>query len=76
MAIETKYGIVVDSIPEDEPIMLFRGQDKAFVYLLSIYIFLCELIGSPEDHLRELRHKLYLIHAWQHENRDSVKVPD
>ncbi len=54
MGIDGKYGHVTierGTIADDEPVVVFRAQDKLLPGVLKIYRFLCEIAGSPERHL-------------------------
>lgn len=76
MATETKYGVCVQEIPEDEPIILFRAQDKVLPLLLVVYALICQLLGSPREHIDAIWTKRSKVERWQDENADKVKVPD
>lgn len=65
---DAKYGRVTlerGTIPDDEPVVVFRAQDKLLPKLLDIYRFLCEIAGSPERHLDLIRNSAANIRAWQ-----------
>lgn len=61
-------------IPDDEPLILFRAQDKLLTALLEYYNELCQQAGSPEEQLERVRERVELIREWQ--ERHSTKVPD
>lgn len=63
-------------VDENEPLILFRAQDKLVPELLEKYEELCRAAGSPEEHLNTLREKIDKIKKWQADNPDKVKVPD
>jgi hypothetical protein len=77
MGQDPKYGKVTlehGSIGEDEPVVVFRAKDKLLPALLSIYLELCALAGSPSRHLALIGEAQAIVEAWQAEN--ITKVPD
>jgi hypothetical protein len=78
MAIDRKYGHVTTehgTIGEDEPVVVFRSQDKLLPKLLKIYRFLCELAGSPAHHLAAIDDATRDVNAWQLAHGSKVRVP-
>jgi len=63
-------------IPEDEPLILFRAQDKLLVPLLEKYNELCINAGSPEGQVNLLEQRINEIKAWQATNQVKLKIPD
>jgi hypothetical protein len=63
-------------IPEDEPLMLFRGQDKLLPELLEKYNELCKNAGSPQDQLDKVAQQIEKIKQWQAANPNRLKTPD
>ncbi len=63
-------------IPEDEPLILFRGKDKLLPDMLRSYNELCRAAGADEAQLSVVEAKIKSIEAWQRANQDKVKVPD
>jgi hypothetical protein len=63
-------------IPEDEPLILFRGKDKLLPQLLEQYQQLCREAGSPEAHISTMQSDIDGIKEWQASHQDKVKVPD
>lgn len=63
-------------IPEDEPLILFRGKDKLLPELLAYYQELCRKAGSPEHQLQLLEERIGTIKEWQTAHPDRLKVPD
>lgn len=61
-------------IGDDEPVVLFRGQDQLLPDLLRKYLLDCIDAGSPIGHLKKIREVLSQIEEWQAVNR--TKVPD
>lgn len=58
MGIDSKYGRVTTefgTIGEDEPVIVFRAQDRLVPDLLKVYNIMCKLAGSPDHHM-ELVH--------------------
>lgn len=64
------------TIPDDEPLILFRGHDKLLVKLLKQYKELCQEAGSPARQLELLQEQIDAIEQWQSANQDKLKVPD
>jgi hypothetical protein len=79
MGYDMKYGIVTTErleIPEDEPVVVFRGRDRLLPALLNIYIELCDLAGCPQEHTGIATRTYEGIVTWQLENDDRVKDPE
>lgn len=77
MAIEFKYGKITlenGNIPDDEPVIVFRAQDMMVPYVLDAYYALCEVGGSPVEHLERIQDTQYRFIEWQ--NANETKVPD
>lgn len=68
MGIDGKYGRVTTefgNIGDDEPVVVFRAQDRLLPKLLKIYKILCELAGSPQHHLDLIHGAAMTVKAWQ-----------
>lgn len=79
MGIDNKYGRVTlehSTIGEDEPVVVFRAQDKLLPKVLDIYRFLCEIAGSPERHLDLISKSAADIRAWQAEHHTQTPRSD
>ena len=79
MGYDRKYGIVTTAfgdIPEDEPVIVFRGRDSQVPEMLANYLALCRAMGSPERHLRLVTEASDAIVTWQAEHPDRVRTPD
>lgn len=63
-------------IPDDEPLMLFRGKDSILPALLEQYLKLCQEAGSPPEHLNGIRQHSEELRAWQAAHPDRVRRPD
>ena len=77
MARDRKYGKVVlehGNIGEDEPVVVFRAQDKLLPKILAYYHLFCLKEGSPRRHLNIILNTKEVVEDWQSKN--SVKVPD
>lgn len=77
--ITTEYG----DIPDDEPVMLFRGRDAHLVALIEYYEQLCIRGGegavtepSPRHHLQAIRLNLERVREFQRNHPERVKVPN
>jgi hypothetical protein len=71
MAIDTKYGRVsteFGTIGEDEPVVVFRAQDRLLPKVLKMYRYFCELAGSPTHHLEIIDEAAQRIKRWQEGN--------
>ncbi len=79
MGIDNKYGRVTTehgSISDDEPVVVFRAQDKLLPKVLDIYRFLCEVAGSPDRHLDLINDSAIKVRAWQEENFTKTPSSD
>ena len=63
-------------IPDDEPLILFRGQDKLLPGLLKHYNQLCAQAGSPQTQIQAIEERIKAIEKWQTEHPERVKAPD
>jgi hypothetical protein len=63
-------------LPEDEPLILFRAQDKLLAQLLEHYKQLCQSAGSPENQVTLLQQLIDEVKAWQETHPERLKVPD
>lgn len=75
MAIDLKYGRVTTehgTIGEDEPVVVFRAQDKTLPYLLGIYLELCLTVGSPQRHIDAIERARRGVEEWQQSNPTQV----
>jgi hypothetical protein len=76
VARDGKYGQVQlenGTVPEDEEVVVFRGQDKLLPTLLRIYRLLCEDAGSPAFHLNLIAQRAREVEEWQKNN--GARVP-
>ena len=79
MGYDAKYGNVTTthgSIPDDEPVIVFRARDTTTPDLLAYYLMRCVKKGSPKRHLDLIVATIERFRRWQVENPDQVKVPD
>jgi hypothetical protein len=79
MGFDGKYGRVTTEhgdIPEDEPVIVFRAQDKLLPMVLAFYKTCCKSSGSPERHLDLIDESYEGVVQWQTDNQDKVKQPD
>jgi hypothetical protein len=76
MPIDNKYGRVTlenqRNIGDDEPVVVFRAQDRLLPKVLKVYRILCEVAGSPENHLRAIDAAAANVKAWQAENKTQT----
>lgn len=79
MPIDNKYGRVTverGTIGEDEPVVIFRAQDALLPKVLDIYRFLCEVAGSPSQHLTKIREAAQVVKGWQAQNYTKTPTSD
>ena len=79
MGYDGKYGKIATehgSIPDDEPVIVFRARDALACPLLSAYYGLCEKKGSPEFHLALIEQTYKTFADWQEAHPDQVRTPD
>lgn len=77
MSYDRKYGQVTTergSIGEDEPVVVFRAQDRLLPALLHAYWQLCDEAGTGMHHLHVISQRIADIQAWQESH--PVKTPD
>lgn len=77
MGFDGKYGRVTTEfgdIPDTEPVLVFRAQDKLLPSVLAEYYELAERAGSPGKHLDLIMDARDRVIAWQAEN--FTKVPN
>lgn len=78
MGYDRKYGKVTTefgNIGEDEPVVVFRAQDKTLPQVLAYAMKIAYDVGSPERHLKILQNTIGTVDFWQQENADKVKIP-
>lgn len=76
MAIDGKYGRVQTErgkIGEDEPVVVFRAQDKLVPAMLLVYRDMCDAAGSPAHHLELIDKTRINIERWQQDHH--VQIP-
>lgn len=76
MAQEQKYGEVITelgNIGKQEPVFLFRAQDRFTGPVLEYYESLCKVYGSSPEHLEAIRKARREIEDWQSVN--GCKLP-
>lgn len=77
MAIDLKYGRVETErgeIGEDEPVIVFRGQDGLARYVIEAYRQMAKEAGSPQKHLDGIEAVYQQFTTWQASN--FTKVPE
>jgi hypothetical protein len=75
---DNKYGQITlehGTIPEDEPVVVFRARDRFLPRLLEAYYQLCEAGGSPAFHLETIQESIDQANAWQMEHSDEIRTP-
>lgn len=79
MAIDLKYGRVYlehGIIGEDEPVVVFRAQDKLLPKVLAYYHLFCLKAGSPRRHLDMILDARDAIEKWQQTNHTKTPSSD
>ena len=79
MAIDGKYGRVQTergTIGDDEPVVVFRAQDRLLPQVLSYYETICRHEGSPERHLNAIKSAWITISAWQETHATKIPTSD
>lgn len=75
MALDSKYGRIQlerGTVGEDEPVVVFRAQDKLLLKVLSAYHHLAEEAGSPAKHLAGIDGTAKIVADWQREHFTQV----
>jgi hypothetical protein len=80
--IDSKYKITGElmkqdgtPIPADEPLFLFRAQDRLLPKVLDFYIGLRKKAGSSPELIVALSKEAEIIKRWQKEHRDRTRMP-
>ena len=63
-------------IPDDEPVFLIRGRDRAAPYAVRAYAHFAEQAGASGEFCDQARQAAKMIEDWQEANPLRVKVPD
>lgn len=77
MAHDLKYGRVTTEhgdIPDDEPVIILRGQDRLTVPTMSNYGFLAIVGGCDDVHVGAVEAAIDIVSDWQ--STHVTKVPD
>jgi hypothetical protein len=75
MAVDLKYGRVTTefgTIGDDEPVVVFRAQDKLLPKVLVMYFTLCQKEGSPSQHLEKIVGAIEAVEEWQKNNFTQI----
>jgi len=79
MPIDLKYGRVTverGTIGDDEPVVVFRAQDRLLPKLLKVYRYFCELADSPAHHLQAIDDAAMMVKAWQADHPTKTPSSD
>lgn len=77
MGYDRKYGKITTefgNIGEDEPVVVFRAQDRLLPKVLMYYHLFCMKSGSPKRHLDIILNTFYAVCNWQAQN--VTKIPN
>lgn len=61
-----------DVIPDEEPIILFRGKDKHAVTVINSYAAMCR----NDEHYAAVEQRVQQFREFQNENPSRVREPD
>jgi hypothetical protein len=80
MGKDLKYGTVTTqhkAIPDDEPVILLRGQDVFCAPTARAYLAILAENGMANTPLAvAMRRALVAVQVWQAEHPDRLKIPD
>lgn len=79
MAVDRKYGRITlqhGNVGDDEPVVVFRAQDKLLPKLLAYYHLFCLKEGSPRRHLDIILNTKETVEEWQNSNFSKVRTPN
>lgn len=79
MPVDGKYGRVTlekGTVGEDEPVVVFRAQDRLLVPLLEEYRGLCWEAGSPDKHVSGIESTIKTVKEWQEKNHTQTPRSD
>lgn len=77
MALDGKYGkLDIPGIPDDEPVFIIRGQDKAAVDAIISYGDHAGVQGATNEFCDSVTRRSDEFAEWQESHLDAVKVPD
>lgn len=79
MGFDGKYGRVTTEfgdIPDTEPVLVFRAQDKLLPAVLHEYFRLAALANSPGKHLDLILAAKARVEAWQAEHFTQVPTSE
>ena len=62
-------------VPDDEPLILFRAQDRLLPELLDLYVQLRQQAGSSAEGIAALQKHVDKIKRWQRQNPDRTRIP-
>lgn len=62
-------------VPDDEPLFLFRAQDKLLSAVLDHYVELCKQAGSPPEGIADLQAYVDEIKKWQADHPERTRIP-
>lgn len=61
-----------ETIPDDEPVMIFRARDKNAALMIAYYAKLC----SDPEHKAVVKERLHDFVDFSHANPERMKEPD
>lgn len=75
---DLKYGHVTlehGTVPEDEPVVVFRASDQLLPEMLHGYASACEEAGSSDFHVAATDAARQRVLDWQASHPDHVRTP-
>jgi hypothetical protein len=63
-------------IGEDEPVFLLRGQDKCFIPMLQLYLWMTTITTQDVEIIKSIYSHIAYSEAWQTANKGKVKFAD
>lgn len=74
-AVVNETIVVLEEIPEGEPLFLFRARDKLAVEALRAYLRLCVDADCSGYQLRAVAEHVARFNVWSEQNPDKMKEP-
>jgi len=70
--VKTRTG---EPIPEDEPLILFRGRDRMALATLDWYRRMCSTDGCTEEHMRSIDNRISAFTDFAEKHPERMKQP-
>lgn len=66
----------IQALPDDEPVLLFRGQDKLATLTGTCWLALANTHGVNEHKISCMAEEVNAMQDWQFVNLHTTKLPD